>query len=302
MLQFLERGRDFSVLGLGLRRRFKTMSARLQRHLLYPPLLQEWAAYSLAERSRIITEVWGEAVSESQLHRFYCHNKVRFLTAKLRYRYAQLNRPRLDARRRQFALTLGNLIAAKAPICYVDETTFNVQTAKRKSWALSGEPNHHSIESLRQSTTVYCAVGACLTKPVFMQGRSTCTDEYIRFVELLATHVKRGVRKPWLVFDGATAHRSLRSLAAVEMHFKPLCMAPYSSPFNPVETVWSLARRLFQKHQLVHRGYISEANFLSMVDAACHGISGQAHQGVLRAHHGHIRDHLELAVGNSHSD
>ena len=60
MLQFLERGRDFSVLGLGLRRRFKTMSARLQRHLLYPPLLQEWAAYSLAERSRIITEVWGE--------------------------------------------------------------------------------------------------------------------------------------------------------------------------------------------------------------------------------------------------
>ena len=100
VLQFLERGRDYSRLGLGLRRSFKAMSARLQRHLLYPPLLQEWAPYSLAERSRIITEVWGEAVSETQLHRFYRHNQVRFLTAKLRYKYAQLNRPGLDARRR----------------------------------------------------------------------------------------------------------------------------------------------------------------------------------------------------------
>ena len=145
-------------------------------------------------------------------------------------------------------------------------------------------------------------MGDCLTKPVFMKGRATCADEYIQFIELLATHIKQGVRKPVIVFDGATAHTSLRSLETVEKHFKPLRMAPYSSPFNPVETVWSLARRLFQKHQLTHKGYINEADFLRMVDEACHGISGQAHQGVLRAHHGHIRRHLELAVGNGHSE
>ena len=65
-------------------------------------------------------------MSRSQLQRFYAENKVSFLTAKLRYRYAQLNRPQLDARRRQYALTLANLITSQRATIYMDETTFNV--------------------------------------------------------------------------------------------------------------------------------------------------------------------------------
>ena len=87
-----------------------------------------------------------------------------------------------------------------------------------------------------------------------MVGQATCVDEYIQFIEHLAKHVKRGVGKPALVFDGASAHTSLRSLEVVSRHFIPLRQAPYSSPFNPVETVWSLARRQFHKLQLQHEG------------------------------------------------
>ena len=242
--------------------------------------------------------MWGAKISESTLRKFYLHHKVAFLTAKVRYRYAQLNRPYLDARRKQFALTLGNLIASGRAICYMDETTFNVQTAKKRSWAPRNDPNHHHIESNRQSTTVFGAVGDCLTKPVFMQGRATCVEEYIRFIEYLARHVRRGLRKPVLVFDGASAHTSLRSLEAVGKYFTPLRQAPYSSPFNPVETVWSLARRQFQKRQLLHEGYIDEAAFSQMVTDSCEGISTAAHKGVLRSHHAYIRQHLDVAVRN----
>ena len=50
----------------------------------------------------------------------------------------------------------------------MDEATFNVQTTQRRSFALKSDPNQHLIESIRLNITVFCAVGACLDKPVFM--------------------------------------------------------------------------------------------------------------------------------------
>ena len=131
-----------------------------------------------------------------------------------------------------------------------------------------------------------------------MKGRATCVDEYIRFIEILKGYIKRGIRKPVLVFDGATAHTSLRSLEVVNKYFTPLRQAPYSSPFNPAETVWSLAKRQFRKRQLIHEGYINEADFQQMVTNSCEGISAAAHKGVLRSHHAYIRQHLDVAAGH----
>ena len=129
-----------------------------------------------------------------------------------------------------------------------------------------------------------------------MRGRSTCVDEYVRFVAIVARHVKRGVRTPAIAYDGATAHTSARAIQAVEQHFEPLQQAPYSSPFNPVETVWSLARRNFQKRQLLHEGYIDWEDFVQMVDESCQQITPTQLRGVLRSHHAHIRKYLQLAV------
>ena len=142
-------------------------------------------------------------------------------------------------------------------------------------------------------------MGECLKKPVFMQGRATCVDEYIRFIKLLARQVKRGVGKPVLVFDGASAHTSLRSLEQVNQHFTPLQQAPYSSPFNPVETVWSLAKRQFQKRQLEHEGFINEEDFTQMVTDSCEAVSPAALRGVLLSHHSHIRKHLQAPAADA---
>ena len=125
VLRFEERGYDFSKMGRSLPR-YKSFTPRLTRHLLSQRLLEHWSGYSIAERVEIIQEVWDVKISKSSLLKFYLHHKVGFLTAKVRYRYAQLNRPYLNARRKQFALTLGNLIASNRAICYMDETTFNV--------------------------------------------------------------------------------------------------------------------------------------------------------------------------------
>ena len=145
---FEQRGYHFDRLSTK-RQRFKIMTARLKRHLLSKSLLEHWAPYAIHERAKMMEELFGVSMSRAHLTRFYRQHGVSFLTAKLRYRYAQLNRPRLDAKRKQFALTLGNLIASRRSICYTDETTFNVQTAKRRSWALKSDPNHHHIESNR---------------------------------------------------------------------------------------------------------------------------------------------------------
>ena len=87
VLQFEQRGHDFGRLGLH-RPRFKHFTPRIKRHLLSKSLLEHWAPYSIAERAEIISRVWGEQISRSQLQRFYQHHKVSFLTAKVRFRYA----------------------------------------------------------------------------------------------------------------------------------------------------------------------------------------------------------------------
>ena len=128
---------------------------------------------------------------------------MRFKTAKLRYRYAQINRPLLDHKRSGYAKVLANLICRRSPLCYMDETTFNVQGGPRRSWSHRDSPLNHYFESNRHSTTVFCAIGDCLKKPVFMTGTATNNEEYKRFITLLASEVKADSYKPYLVYDGA---------------------------------------------------------------------------------------------------
>ena len=63
-----------------------------------------------------------------------------------------------------------------------------------------------------------------------------------------------------------------------------------------METVWSLARRNFQKRQLLHRGYFTWDQFVQMVDDACDSVTPPQLRGVLRSHYAHIRKYLAVAV------
>ena len=81
----------------------------------------------------LIAVVWEFRTSKSQLQRFYRVHNVGFRTAKMRYRYAQLNKPFLLQKQHEYAVLLGNLLTRRTSICFMDEATFNTQAVQRKS-------------------------------------------------------------------------------------------------------------------------------------------------------------------------
>lgn len=82
------------------------------------------------------------------------------------------------ARRVEFAKMMGNLIQRATPIIYMDETTFNSFTIKKKSWSTREHINLHHIDNKWFTVTVYGAIGSCLTEPVYMFGQSTNMEKY----------------------------------------------------------------------------------------------------------------------------
>ena len=63
-------------------------------------------------------------------------------------------------------------------IIYMDETTFNSFTIKKKSWSTREHINLHHIDNKWFTVTVYGAIGSCLTEPVYMFGPSTNMEKY----------------------------------------------------------------------------------------------------------------------------
>ena len=60
-----------------------------------------------------------------------------------------------------------------------------------------------------------------------------------------------GLKKPLLLYDGHRAHTNAASKALIDQYFEPLQQVAYSSPFNCIETLWSIAKRIFHKRLLL---------------------------------------------------
>ena len=99
--------------------------------------LNRWIPYSLKERVLILRQTYNLDISHDTLWRFYRDRKVTHVTGKATYRRYINQKDNIDDKRKAFAKLLGNLIRAKKPIIYVDETTFNSWSLKKKSWASS---------------------------------------------------------------------------------------------------------------------------------------------------------------------
>ena len=113
---------------------FLMLSPRLKRLLLSARLLQEWAPFGVRERALMIERLWQVRITFPVLQRFYAANKVDYKRNKEVFVKALKNRRELDEERKGFAIFLGNLLAAKKSLIYVDETTFISGTCKKKSW------------------------------------------------------------------------------------------------------------------------------------------------------------------------
>ena len=98
---------------------------------------------------------------------------------------------------------------------YIDEASFSMWVSKPpKTWT-SKESDIFAMdnESRLSSVTVYGAVGACLTKPVFMLASSTNYIDYIRFIDEIKVHLRDPTARPYFVCDNHRSHHKLESKA-----------------------------------------------------------------------------------------
>ena len=80
-------------------------------------------------------------------------------------------------------MILASIIATNKPLIYVDETSFQLQMIKSKSWSAREFPNQNLIQTnFDIQITVFGAIGNCLTEPVFTLLHGTQTENYIRFL------------------------------------------------------------------------------------------------------------------------
>lgn len=207
---------------------------RVQEMLKSRELLQLWSPYSIVERVKLLEAKFSVKISPDTLWRFYRDNDIKSRTGMAVYRQEISNTVELRRKRLVFAKLIANLIAEHKPIIYQDETTFHSWLLKAKSWANKESPNLHARNNKRLGVTVFGAIGACLSRPVFKLGTSTNQAEFREFareVKLAVLPVYQN-RKPIFVYDGAKAHTTRESQRLLKQLFEPLQIPAYSCEFN----------------------------------------------------------------------
>ena len=294
LLAFQRANYDLSRLGRPPKRPFKCIPDDVKEALLEPRLLQLLAPFSLRERVAIIEKVFGQRARFSKwtLGNFYRANGVSYRAAKQVYEQSRYNLPGREQARTAFAQLLGALIVTDRPLIYVDEAHFHTQSIQKKSWSTRESPNQHPIAAKRFSTTAYAAVGNCLQRPVYACLKGMNATNFIKFLHKIAGQVRPGVTRPVLVYDGHPAHKSPGAQRIMQLYFEPCNQTPYSSPFNAVETIWSMGRRNFHKRMLMNRLPRSQRQLHRMVLDSLEEITREQVHGALMANRAYIRRYL----------
>ena len=110
------------------------------------------------------------------------------------------------------------------------------------------------MSASRFVTTVYGAIGKCLNRPIVyrLEKSSTNAADYYKFLtEDLLPSITNTRHKPILVFDQFRAHMTDEVILKLSTRCVPLPQVTYSSNFNSIETVWSIAKQKFFKSRLL---------------------------------------------------
>ena len=121
--RFVSRDHDLDKLQVR-RRQFAMITPAVKAALLNTELLQRWSPYTMRERVEIIHRTFDVSLCIQTLQRFYKKFGIAHRAAKVRYRYEQVESVLMAERRKAFAVLLGNLLDKKAPLLWLDETTF----------------------------------------------------------------------------------------------------------------------------------------------------------------------------------
>ena len=149
----------------------------------------------------IIKRRFRLAISRWCLAQFYKRHNIRWRSTKHCYDSALRHHAELQPQRERFAELLSNVILARRPIIYCDESTVSNWDLQRKTWSsperiVIGRNDH------RHSLTLYAAISPnALTKPTYMiTDRTTCQEDWREFLYEVKRNVRSSIQsKPFLV-------------------------------------------------------------------------------------------------------
>ena len=123
--RFREQGYNFARLG-DQRVRFAKLTPEMQTYLLRADVLRLWAPYSNKQRLLLIRDLFGVTIkSPNTLRRFYLAHDVRYQAAKKAFYMTDSKRAIIEEDRRSFGSLLANLVVDRAPLIYMDESSFH---------------------------------------------------------------------------------------------------------------------------------------------------------------------------------
>ena len=229
---------------------FKNIPKELQEELASRRLQEEWKGYPLRKRALLVKQLYDVKISYSTLRKFYRAHDIKYRKTQIVYRNSLKNRDQRDEERREFAELLAQIMYKKHPIIYCDETSFAAEACRvEKTWSSADDPIEVQINNNPQYVTIYGAISSdCLNNAVFMEGSSTNTTEFKKFLEKVLLEVKceyRGSKRAVLIMDNHGAHISKKNRPFLEREFFPVFLPAHSSPFNSIERVWSAAKHNF---------------------------------------------------------
>ena len=289
--------------------RWRMLSPELQLRLVSEKLLQEWAALSLTQRTQVLLRSHNVKITRQTLSKFYRSHNIKLRAADQCYKnglalkYVQ--------QRMDFAVLLGRLIARDASIIYVDESTFHSWMNQSKSWSKAGVRNVHAINNQRYCTTVYGAIGFCLRKPVFTFGRSTNAEEFQIFLREVKRNLIDPTSRPYLVYDGASAHTARASTTMINDLFTPLKNIAHSCGFNctyyfsepipltpvcvcaAIEHLWSASKSHYKKLLLLNiEKNLDRAEHVELVTQALALVPPESIPGLINSNRRYLRARL----------
>lgn len=242
-------------------------------------MLNELRFLSIKRRAALLTKRFRIRILPKTLDRIYRRNKVSYRQAKKETRLSDERELQLMHERNQFAIRLKKLIEqgrGQDGLIYMDETTFQLWEKPKKTWMSSdcqviAQLNNRKLESV----TLFGAIGPCLNEPVYMNASATNIQEFKRFIIQMAGQLKNpySARKPYLVLDNHPAHHSKEVAELLNQYFKPVFQPAYSSPFNCIETVWSILKReWFVRLHRRESDIQSMAEFRGLIEQLCNEV------------------------------
>ena len=178
-----------------------------------------------------------------------------------------------------FLRELTSLMDEKAPICFLDETTFVLTSMPKKLW----QPREYDMrvpytKSKYVSKTLYGSL-SLVTNPPFIWtiASSTNQEDFRKFVSYVKTKLIRGYKTKILnlVFDRHSSHvcHNTRDWLAVKSRrTKSLIIPSSSSQFNCIETYFGILKNHYRKlltKKRLHQKRLTPEDIVTCVGSSC---------------------------------